>query len=72
MRRKKTPVPATQDELNAIQDSYRDARAPLIDAYFEARRVGDNDACYRLWELTKSLMAQERDALTDARQGISA
>ena len=67
-RRKKKPEPATQEQLNAIQDAFRDERSVIADAYFSARRRGDIVRCQELWELWKVQRSKERQLLLTASQ----
>ena len=70
MRRQKAPKPATQEELNTIQDEYRDQRADIGDLFMEARRVEDNARAARLWEYWKYLRIAEFETTRAAVLGI--
>ncbi len=65
-RKKAPPAPAGQDEINELQDRYRDERAPIVDAYEEARRTGNTERALELWSLWKHIRAAEHEAVLDA------
>jgi hypothetical protein len=59
-RKRKAPVPASQEEVNEIMDSYGEMIATVADLFCEARRVGDNARCESLWEYAQYLMWKKR------------
>jgi len=69
MPRKPKPQPATQDQLNELQDRCREERAVYVDAYFEARRVGDTERARMLWGLWKALVIEEHELRFAALRG---
>ena len=70
MRRKNTPKPATQEQLDAVQDEYRAFRCDIAEQYAEARRTGDHARAARLWDYWKYLRMEERDTMLAALQGL--